>query len=90
VIENPVELIDRVRTKGVSHLRPVERNAYSANVIRPVIGDVGEFEARHWLPRRWVKDVRNHVSSVGCLPGDTVVTDDSRHSIPVAFSGSGG
>jgi hypothetical protein len=51
VIEGPVELVDRVRAKGVAHLRPVERDPHRPLVHRPVVGDVGEAEPFDFLPR---------------------------------------
>ena len=42
VVERAVELVDRVRTEGVAHLRPVERDAGDPARYVVVVGDVGE------------------------------------------------
>jgi len=51
VVENSVELVDRVRSERVSHLGSAERYTHSSDFVCPVIGDIGEFEAGHRLPR---------------------------------------
>jgi hypothetical protein len=87
MVENAVELVHGVGAEGIPHLGSVECHSNRAHVVCPVIGDVGQVEARHRLPGRRIEDVRDHGSSIGWPPGDTVVTHDSRDSIPMAFPG---
>ena len=56
--EGREELIDRVRTKSVAHLRSVERDAGDASARVVVVRDVGEgIEAGHGAPLARVEDL---------------------------------
>src|SRR5699024_12688498 len=51
VVEGAVELVDGVRAEGVEDLRPVEGDPHAADVLGPVVGEVGEIlEAGYHLP----------------------------------------
>ena len=60
VVQDPIELVDRCRSKGVADLRPVERNADGALVLRPVVGEVLQVEARYFVPLGGIEDLGNH------------------------------
>ena len=58
MIERPVQLVNRVRAKRVTHLLPVERHAHRGVGDMAVTGNVGEVgEAVHQTPRRRVKRI---------------------------------
>jgi len=75
-----MELVDGDRSKGVSNVCAVKGDPYGSNVLRSVVGDVGEVEPGNGLPRGRVEDLRNHSSSGGGGTGDTVVTHGRPHS----------
>lgn len=67
MVESPEEFIDRSGTEGVTHLGPVEGDAYGGQVaddpaVRvafhlPVVGDVLEIEALHDPPTGGVEEI---------------------------------
>ena len=63
VVEHAVELVDRARPERVAHLGPIERDANRAVILGAVVGDVLQFEARHFGPLRRVEYLGNHVRS---------------------------
>ncbi len=60
MIQRGVELVDRVGSKCVSDVSAVESDPHHTGLTSPVIGDVGEVEAFHFLPKLGVEDLRNH------------------------------
>jgi general stress protein 26 len=67
MVEGGVELINRVRTKGVANLWSIERDANRALVDSTVIGDVSERKAGNFAPRSGIKNRRNaHPDIVSC------------------------
>ena len=61
MIQRPVQLVNRVRAKRVTHLRPVERHAHRSVGDMTVVGDVGQIgKAVHKTPRRRVKRIVAH------------------------------
>src|SRR3712207_8197124 len=61
-LERGDQLVDGLRAEGVAHLRPVERDSDDAGVDGPVIGQVGEGETLHRLPRGTVEDLGDVVA----------------------------
>src|SRR5690606_571719 len=60
VVEGAREFVDRLRTEGVAHLRPVERDARDAAGDIEVVGDVAEgLEAGHLAPDLGVEQLRD-------------------------------
>ena len=60
MVKRPIELVDGVRTERIAHLRPVEGDAYGADVDGAVVGDVTEVEARDEAPRSGVEQLGDH------------------------------
>ncbi len=57
VLEGDEQLVDGLGPEGVAHLGAVEGDAHGAVRLGPVVGDVGEVEARHLGPRRLVEEL---------------------------------
>ena len=64
MIQGEVELVDRLGPEGVADLGPVEGDAHSALIDRPVIGDVGERMALDLGPPRRIEMLGNHSRNV--------------------------
>jgi hypothetical protein len=60
MVQGRVELVDRVRSEGISHLGSIEGNTNDAGVLGPVIGDIGEGEVGDLIPDGGVEYLRNH------------------------------
>ena len=60
MIQGEVELVDRLGPEGVADLGPVESDAHSALIHRPVIGDVGERMALDLGPPRGIEMLGDH------------------------------
>ena len=50
MVEGGVKLVDGVRPECIPHLGSVESDPYRPDVSCPVVGDVGEVEARDLFP----------------------------------------
>jgi hypothetical protein len=51
MVESCEQLVDCVRSEGIPHFGPIEGDADHTMAYRLVIGDVGELETRHRIPR---------------------------------------
>jgi hypothetical protein len=60
MVESHIQLVDRVRSEGVAHIRAVEGDTDGADVVGAVISDVGEVEPGYLAPGGRVIDLRNH------------------------------
>lgn len=78
MIERPIQLVDRVRSEGVEHVRSVEgdphRAARGTREHAPVIRDVGEVETGDWLPRGGVEVRRDEGRAPVLTPEGYVLT----------------
>ena len=85
VIEHPIEFVDRLRTKGVAHLRPVEGDARHSSRIVVMVGDVGECgEAGDGFPGARLEELGNigHCFSLGSPRSAAGGPDSFMHSHP--------
>jgi hypothetical protein len=56
MVQDPEQLVDCVGPEGVSHLWPIKGNPHRALVHGPVVGQVGQVEARYYFPSIGVED----------------------------------
>jgi len=67
MIKRGEQFVHRLWAKGVTHLRPIERNAYRTRVDTAVIGDIREGKAGYTLPVSGLKQWRNVGVTAGAM-----------------------
>jgi hypothetical protein len=60
MIEGGVQLVHRMGTKRIAHLRPIEGDANRTYIAGSRVGDVGEVETLDDFPGRRIEYLRNH------------------------------